>query len=223
LWDSLEKTDPKHVKKITGKAYQGNSPKPHYLVWKATEAFGPCGIGWGYQVLSLTVEDGGDAGKLSVARVSFWYKTKDGQLASLEHVGGTPFSGHRRDGTPFLDEDAPKKSVTDALVKAMSMVGFAGDIFMGRYDDSKYVNEITQEFEQGRNSKAEAEQERLVQAALDAFIDAKTTSALVKVWKESIVANKADFTSESTARLKEAYVVRGTSLRDKEQKDGGNG
>ena len=38
-----------------------------------------------------------------------------------------------------------------------------------------------------------------------------------------IVANKADFTSESTARLKEAYVVRGTALRDKEQKDGGNG
>jgi hypothetical protein len=51
----------------------------------------------------------------------------------------------RSSGKPFTDEDAPKKSVTDALVKALSMIGFAGDIFMGRYDDSKYVNDLRAE------------------------------------------------------------------------------
>ena len=52
LWETVERTDPKHVKAITGKSYQGTSPKPHYLVHKATEAFGPCGIGWGFTIVS---------------------------------------------------------------------------------------------------------------------------------------------------------------------------
>ena len=36
LWIAVENTPPAHVKEITGKSYKGNSPKPHYLVWKAT-------------------------------------------------------------------------------------------------------------------------------------------------------------------------------------------
>jgi hypothetical protein len=39
----------------------------------------------------------------------------------------------------MVDEDAGKKSVTDGMVKCLSMIGFAGDIFSGRWDDSKYV------------------------------------------------------------------------------------
>ena len=35
--------------------------------------------------------------------------------------------------------DAPKKSATDGMVKCLSMLGFAGDIFSGQWDDSKYV------------------------------------------------------------------------------------
>lgn len=145
LWDSVEKTDPKHVKAITGKSYQGSSPKPHYLVRKATETFGPCGIGWGFNIVSERIEEGAGGEKMHIAHVRLWYKWR-GETGSVEHVGGTQFSGTRSSGKPFTDEDAPKKSITDALVKALSMVGFAGDIFMGRYDDSKYVNEVKAEF-----------------------------------------------------------------------------
>jgi hypothetical protein len=138
LWKSVEKTDPSHTKAITGKQYKGTSPQPYYLVRKATETFGPCGIGWGYTV-EERVEDGAahetGCDKLHIER------------GEVTHIGGTPFSGRRKDGTPYTDEDAPKKSVTDALVKALSMLGFAGDIFIGRYDDSKYVADTREEFQ----------------------------------------------------------------------------
>jgi hypothetical protein len=146
LWEMVERTDPQHVKKITGKSYAGNSPKPHYLVHKATEAFGPCGIGWGFTILSERIEEGSDGDKLHIARVKVWYEW-GGKRGEVEHVGATPFSGKRASGKSFIDEDGPKKSVTDALVKALSMIGFAGDIFMGRYDDSKYVKELADEFD----------------------------------------------------------------------------
>lgn len=144
LWLSVEKTDPRHVKSITGKQYSGTSPKPYYLVHKATETFGPCGIGWGFSIVEERIEEGAGGERMSIARVRVWYKW-DGERGEVEHVGGTPFCGQRASGKAFTDEDAPKKSVTDALVKALSMIGFAGDIFMGRYDDSKYVAELREE------------------------------------------------------------------------------
>jgi hypothetical protein len=144
LWNSVERTNPAHTKAITGKSYQGTSPKPHYLVHKATEAFGPCGIGWGFTIVSERIEEGAGGERMHIAHVRVWYEWQ-GKRGEVEHIGGTQFSGIRSSGKPFTDEDAPKKSVTDALVKALSMIGFAGDIFMGRYDDSKYVNELRNE------------------------------------------------------------------------------
>lgn len=159
LWHKVEKTDPSQTKAITGKSYKGTSPKPFYLVQKATETFGPCGIGWGFKVLDERIEDGaliapGFHERMSVARVLVWYKWA-GERGEVEHIGGTLFSGKYASGKTFTDEDAPKKSVTDALVKALSMIGFAGDIFMGRYDDSKYVAELREE---ERESHKAAEQ-----------------------------------------------------------------
>lgn len=141
LWNKIEKTDPKHTKPITGKSYQGTSPKPHYLVHKATETFGPVGIGWGFTIVSERIEEGAGGERMHIAHVRVWYEWQ-GKRGEVEHIGGTQFSGLRASGKPFTDEDAPKKSVTDALVKALSMIGFAGDIFMGRYDDSKYVSDL---------------------------------------------------------------------------------
>lgn len=144
LWNAVEKTPPQHTKAITGKSYQGTSPKPHYLVHKATETFGPIGIGWGFTIVNERIEEGAGGERMHIAQVRVWYKWK-GERGEVEHIGGTQFSGMRSSGKAFTDEDAPKKSVTDALVKALSMIGFAGDIFMGRYDDSKYVNDLKEE------------------------------------------------------------------------------
>ena len=38
-----------------------------------------------------------------------------------------------------IDDEYAKKSATDALTKGLSMIGFNSDIFLGKYDDNKYV------------------------------------------------------------------------------------
>lgn len=170
LWRSVEKTPHEHTKPITGKSYSGNSPKPHYLIHRATETFGPCGIGWGFMV-EERIEDGawladGFYEKLHIAKVRVWFKW-NGERGEVEHIGGTVFSGRRKNGQAFSDEDAPKKSVTDALVKALSMIGFAGDIFMGRYDDSKYIAELRQEAEDARRQPVLVDQSEEDRAAVE--------------------------------------------------------
>ena len=160
LWQAVEKTPVEQTKPITGKSYSGNSPKPHHLVRRATETFGPCGIGWGFKVLEERIIEAatyadGTPERMHYAKVQVWYMW-GGQRGEVEHVGGTILSGRRKagEGVPFTDDDAPKKSVTDALVKALSMIGFAGDIFLGRYDDSKYMAELRQEEQVAKKAAA---------------------------------------------------------------------
>lgn len=140
LWERVKTTDPKHVKAITGKQYSGNSPKPYWIVERLTDEFGPCGIGWGFRVLDERMERLTECEVLHVARLLFWYEL-DGKRGEFEQIGQTRAMYAKRDGSLLVDEDAPKKSVTDALVKCASYLGFAGDIFSGMWDDSKYVAE----------------------------------------------------------------------------------
>lgn len=145
LWQRVCVTDPAAVKPITGKQYSGNSPKPYWIVERLTDEFGPCGIGWGFTILNERFERFSDTDTLHVAVVRFWY-VLDGQRGELEQVGQTKATYTTSKGAFLLDEDAPKKSVTDALVKCASYLGFAGDIFSGRWDDSKYVKAAAAEW-----------------------------------------------------------------------------
>lgn len=147
LWDRAFKTDPKAVKPITGKDYGGNSPKPYWIIERMTEEFGPCGIGWGFSVVNERFERFNDTDTLHVALVRFWYVMGD-KRGEFEQMGQTKASYVTSKGVFKVDEDAPKKSVTDALVKCASYLGFAGDIFSGRWDDSKYVAEARQFYEE---------------------------------------------------------------------------
>jgi hypothetical protein len=145
LWDRAFKTDPAQVKPITGKQYNGNSPKPYYIVQKATEIFGACGIGWGVTVVTERFERLTDTDVLHVALVRVWYLHGD-KRGDIEQMGQTKAAYKTKDGKMMVDEDAPKKSVTDGMVKCLSMIGFAGDIFSGRWDDSKYQDELKSDF-----------------------------------------------------------------------------
>jgi hypothetical protein len=103
-----------------------------------------------------------DTDTLHVAVVRFWYVLNDerggldGKRGELEQVGQTKASYLSNAGKFILDEDAPKKSVTDALVKCASYLGFAGDIFSGRWDDSRYVAEANKEWRERESASAPA-------------------------------------------------------------------
>lgn len=139
LWKRVMTTDPKAVKPITGKTYQGNSPKPYWLIDRATQEFGPIGIGWGVVVKSERFERLSETDVLHVAVVSVWYVLGGKRSETFDQMGGTKAAYKTARGSLMVDEDAGKKSVTDGMVKCLSMLGFAGDIFSGMWDDSKYV------------------------------------------------------------------------------------
>lgn len=178
FWDRVKKTDPKRVKAITGKPYKGNSPQPYYLVERMTEEFGMCGIGWGINILNERMERLTDTDVLHVAVVELWYKL-DGTTGSITQVGQTKAAYKTREGSMMVDEDAPKKSVTDALTKCMSYLGFAGDIFSGQWDDSKYVAELNKEFVKDDKAVDTSKAEKDIEDAVK-----KGTATLRAAWEK---------------------------------------
>ncbi len=197
LWRNVCITDPSAVKSITGKQYKGNSPKPYWLIEQATKVFGPCGIGWGINVVSERFERFGETESLHIAQVKVWYML-DGKRGEIEQMGQTRSSYVTSSGKFTVDEDAPKKSVTDGMVKCLSMLGFAGDIFSGRWDDSRYV-------EFAGNHHAAAEQ-------ISAIESAKTIDLLkshfAAAWKMS--------DDKTRTAIKTAYDTRLQQLTPKE-------
>jgi len=172
LWRSVEKTDPKHTKQITGKTYGGTAPKPYWLIQRATETFGPMGIGWGAEELESRIENG-----MWFSHVRVWYKW-GGEKGFVEQWGGTAFAYTSSKGREIVDEDAPKKSFTDALTKCLSYIGFAGDIHIGRFDDSKYVAGLEKE----ETAKARNARYAEIKALIE---EAPTLEMLKAVWMEN--------------------------------------
>lgn len=146
LWREAFVTDPSAVKKITGKPYQGDSPKPYWLIQRATEIFGACGEGWGVEVKSESFFRLAENEVMHSAVVVVWYM-RDGKRCQIEQMGQTKACYTKKDGGLMTDEDAGKKSVTDGMVKCLSMIGFAGDIFSGQWDDSKYVDWAAEQYQ----------------------------------------------------------------------------
>ncbi len=150
LWDKVQETNPKHTKAFSkGGGFKGTSINPTYNNRKATEMFGLCGIGWGVDIVNECYQEGAPIlinGKevckeiTHVLQISFWYKWES-EIGKIPSFGQTSYVGSNKNGV-YTDEEAPKKSLTDAITKAMSMLGFSADVFLGMYDDVKYINDI---------------------------------------------------------------------------------
>jgi len=205
LWNKAFQTDPSAVKPITGKQYKGNSPKPYWIVQRATELLGACGIGWGLIVVSERFERLTPTDVLHVALVRVWY-IYDGKRGEIEQMGQTKACYETSSGKMMVDEDAPKKSITDGMVKCLSMIGFAGDIFSGRWDDSKYQDELKAEFSptKQQNNPAEKEADAMFEAALSAIKAAPDVETLKNhfIAAKSLCSNTLELKSVETAKDK---------------------
>lgn len=178
LWEAHEDIDPKFTKAITGRDYGGTSPNPQYVIKCLTDLFGPVGIGFGWRVIAEGFERFGDT-SLHWCRIEFWHTDR---ANIFEAYGQTKAAYVTSKGTMRVDEDAPKKSLTDAIVKAASQIGIAANIFLGRWDDQKYVAEVNAEYRKEERA-APAPSAVEIQTAKEAAAAITDLPALAAWWK----------------------------------------
>lgn len=171
IWNHASKTDPSGTKTARLDGRDVTSINGIYMVQKATELWGPVGGNWGYEIKEERFDEAGlmmfkeqPAGNaiMHTIKASVWYKNEAGERCEVEHFGHTKYVYLSKYG-PITDFDAPKKSLTDAIKKCLSMLGFCADIFLGMFDDQNYVNaqKTKEAIEKADDADAELTAQRL--------------------------------------------------------------
>jgi hypothetical protein len=191
IWNAVEKTDPKHTKAVNQRG-GFTAIGANYQIMNATKQFGPVGVGWGYHTEKLERMD-----TMIVAHVTFWHGNRDNVFGPI--LGCAEMFGKK------ADSDAPKKAMTDAITKALSQLGFNADVFLGKFDDNKYVADVDAEFR-------EAERPQAPQSVIDAAHGAETLESLGQVW----TANKQWQTDQAFVAAKDK---RKTELQQSDQEE----
>ena len=233
LWQGAMKTDPSYTKEYSGAGgYSGTSINGHYMVMRATEAFGPIGIGWGYEVLEERYDTGHpllfDAegnetlrSMTHVLKLKLWYMMGE-KRGEVVHFGITPYISRNKHG-PTSDPEAPKKSLTDALKKCLSMLGFGADVYLGQFDDISYVQAVAGEFgiEKAENKDEEIERQRQEYISkmakyAEQIKSSVTKTELMALKKEAV--RKAGYRND-TASVRRLEQIAEERLKELEEKD----
>ena len=136
LWDSVCETDPSITTKVNQRG-GFTAIAAQSQLRTATEVFGAFGTGWG--VSDERIEQWQSAG-LALYQATLWYTVGKEKKEFPIHSSIRYHTGSR------VDDDFFKKVATDALTKGLSKLGFNADVFLGKFDDNKYVNSMTQKY-----------------------------------------------------------------------------
>ena len=133
IFEALSYTNPAHTKKFGAKFGKTlTTVDAMHQIKNMTEHFGAVGKGWKYKA-EYTYTD-----MLVFAEVTVSWRDKE-EWYSYGAISSVCALYNKADK---LDDEAPKKAMTDALTKAFSHLGLNADIFLGKFDNNKYVESM---------------------------------------------------------------------------------
>lgn len=181
-WEHVKETDPKYTKAGTGTGGGGGtSINAIYMVQKATELWGPIGDLWGYSIIEERYDNGVPVyqeghdvvfEQTHTILLELFYPRRhvdNGEgRATVRHYGHTPYLYYSPNKNRFYcDGEASKKSVTDALKKCLSLLGFCADIYMGEFDDMDYLKRAKLKSEIKHSEDQEQTKDKIKQELID--------------------------------------------------------
>lgn len=129
IWSQVDKTDPNNTKKVTQRG--GFTAIDAYSQIKAaTEQFGAVGDGWGWEVVNFQYPPNDTV----TVHIKMWHGSRNNWFDVFGQKDLNTKGANSK-----ADEDCFKKALTDAITKGLSYLGFNADVFMGKFDDNKYV------------------------------------------------------------------------------------
>jgi hypothetical protein len=137
LWNKFKTPPQDALKKIVGGRLSGKSDiSPIWRYQVMTEAFGPCGIGWKFQVVRTWTEDAPDEQRFCFVELNLYIKYQGEWSEPIPGFGGDTVLVKEKSGL-HLNDEAYKMALTDALGSAMKMLGVAADVYANKMD-TKY-------------------------------------------------------------------------------------
>lgn len=147
LFEQFRNTPEEAKRPIKGGRLKGFTDiNPMWRFKRLTEVFGPCGIGWRYEIVDQRIVPGHGNEVAAFVDILLYYK-KDGEWsAGIPGVGGSSFVTTEKSGIHTSDE-CFKMALTDAISTACKALGMSADVHFEK-DRTKYN---TQDEDSGKN------------------------------------------------------------------------
>ena len=207
FWESVCETNPNYTSEFRN-AWGSTSTTiaPMFQIREATRKWGRLGDGWGTVVEVIALHP-----DVVALEVTIWNtdNPKNEKRFGNPLIGTSPLYINRKkrdsDGKFVLDSDncvvvnkvvddnASFKAFTTALTKGLSHYGFNSDVFLGKFDDTKYVQDLVKKHEDTLELSVECRNDfyNKINKALD-----KDSEYAIKVFKHFEKEKVQDFKNE---------------------------
>lgn len=176
-------------KKIEGGRLNGKTDiNPVWRLKTLTEAFGPCGFGWWYEITDKHLERTDSGEVAAFVDIALYYVVDGVTSKPVFGTGGSAFIAKEKSGL-YVSDECYKMALTDAISVACKALGVGADVYWEK-DATKYTGakkETTKE-EPAESSKfVDAEAARLRKLIIDLGASAGRDEAKVRMFAEELV------------------------------------
>ena len=141
LYNALASVPKEAQRTISGGRLNGFTDiNPMWRIQKLTEIFGPCGVGWWYEITDKRIIDDPVTNQRAafVDILLFYIDPFSGEPSQgIPGTGGAAFVSQERNGA-YLSDECFKMALTDALSVACKALGVAADVYWEK-DRTKYT------------------------------------------------------------------------------------
>ncbi|MFX4242633.1 hypothetical protein ACOL22_07610 [Aliarcobacter butzleri] len=140
IWDMP--TIPEQLKNVNsnGRNFSAIDSTSQFL--QATKMFdGAYGITWGLKDLEYTYKSLADT-ELLILKAIFFFPGGEFVLHNSIKLAYMTQGYQNKPGYLKVDDEAYKKIETNTVSKALAKLGFNADVFMGKFEDNNYVQEL---------------------------------------------------------------------------------
>lgn len=141
IYEKLRTVPDEAKKQITAGRLKGMTDiNPMWRIKRLTEVFGPCGIGWWYEITDKRlVPDETTKQTAAFLDINLFYTdpTSGETSKPIPGTGGASFVAQEKNG-PYLSDECFKMALTDAISVAAKAIGLAADVYYMK-DRDKYT------------------------------------------------------------------------------------
>lgn len=138
LYDSFRAVPENAKRSINAGRLKGKTDiNPMWRIKALTERFGPCGIGWKYEITNQALQNGANGEIAAFVDIRLSYKVDDVWSEPVYGVGGSMFVAKERNGL-YTSDECFKMALTDAISVAAKALGIGADVYW-QADATKYT------------------------------------------------------------------------------------
>lgn len=158
LYNKVREVPENAQKTIKGGRLKGMTDiNPMWRIKTLTDLFGPCGIGWYYEVKDRWIESSMSNEEITAnVLISLYIKSEGAWSAPIQGIGGSKLVANEKQGL-YVNDECFKMALTDAISVACKALGVGADIYWSS-DNTKYIDTKKENFEQ----EMEAEKTKLI-------------------------------------------------------------